>query len=162
MNWSKVSAELDHDGSLRDLYVFDISESDGDALLSALSAWSYEVCFLVDGEPAELPDSAGAVFELRKRASPILRVDVFGITVCAHFFGSHELELDLDPREVADRDRLASLSEFIRRLGDLLNRPVVLTHENRREHWIARYLPTTTQFSYPTPRSNHGSVIKRR
>ena len=107
MDWSKVSADLDHDGSLRDLYVFDTAESDWDSFLSALSAWSYEVSFLVDGEPAELPGSAGAIFELRETASPILRVNVSGITVCAHFFGSHELELDVDPREVADQDRLA-------------------------------------------------------
>ena len=56
--WAKVAAELVWDGSLRDLYVFEASESDWDAFLSALPSWPYETSFLVDGEPAELPRSA--------------------------------------------------------------------------------------------------------
>jgi len=158
MEWAKVAAELAWDGSLRDLYVFETSESDWDTFLSALRSWPYETSFLVDGEPSRLPQSAGAAFEIRERASPILRVNVSGITVCAHFFTPDELELDIDPREVSDPDRLAALSQFICRLGRILDRPVVLTHENRPEHFISRYLPSTGEFAYPSPGANCGAA----
>ena len=158
MDWAKVSDELSWDGSLRDLYVFETSESDWDTFLAALSSWPYETSFLVDGEPAELPQSASAAFEIRQRAAPILRVNVSGITVCAHFFTSDELELDIDPRAVSDSERLSALSEFICRLGQALGRPVVLTHENRPEHFIARYQPSTGEFTYPSPGANSGAA----
>jgi hypothetical protein len=158
MEWAKVAAELVWDGSLRDLYVFETSEPDWDAFLSALPSWPYETSFLVDGEPAELPRSAADAFQIRERAAPNLRVNVSGITVCVHFFTPDELELDIDPRDVSDSTRLAALSEFICQLGQLLNRPVVLTHENQPEHLIARYLPNTGEFSYPSPESNTGAA----
>ncbi|MCA9641331.1 MAG: hypothetical protein KC492_11575 [Myxococcales bacterium] len=158
MEWSKVSAQLVWDGSLRDLYVFETSEADWDAFLRALSSWPYETSFLIDGEPSELPPSAGAAFSIRERAAPILRVNVSGITVCAHFFTPDELELDIDPREVSDHEKLAALSQFISRLGQVLDRPVLLTHENRPEHFIARYLPRTGEFAYPSPGANSGAA----
>lgn len=158
MEWSKVSAELAWDGSLRDLYVFETSESDWDVFLAALSSWPYEASFLVDGEPSELPESAAAAFEIRERAAPLLRVNAAGITVCAHFFAPDELELDIDPREVSDPGSLAALSEFVCRLGQVLDRPVVLTQENRPEHVIARYLPSTGEFIYPSPSASTGAA----
>ena len=151
MEWEKVSAELARDGSLRDLYVFETSESDWDILLASLSSWPYEASFLVDGEPVAIPDTAAVAFEIRNRAAPTLRIDVSGISVCAHFFTPDEVEFDIDPREVSDPGSLAALSEFVRRLGQALGRPVVLTHENRPEDVIARYLPRPGAFEYPSP-----------
>lgn len=158
MEWSKVSAELAWDGFLRDLYVFETSEADWDAFLSALSSWPYDTSFLIDGEPSELPQSAAVAFQIRERAAPLLRINVGGIAVCAHFFAPDELELDIDPREVSDPARLAALSEFMRRLGQVLNRSVVLTHENRPEHLIARYVPSAGEFLYPPLGANSGAA----
>lgn len=151
MDWAKVAAELGWDGSLRDLYVFETSECDWNTFLSSLSSWPYEASFLVDGEPSALPDTAAAAFMIGERAAPLLRVKVSGITVCSHFFTPDEMEFDIDPRQVSEPAGLSALSEFICRLGHLLERPIVLTHENQPDQVIARYLPGTGEFVYPSP-----------
>lgn len=148
MDWTKVSDHFAPEGSLRDLYVFETSESDWESLLSALREWPYELTFLVDCEPARLPDTANAVFLQTESASVVLRVQVGKITVCTHFFCAEIVELDIAPGEVDGPTQLAELSHFMRRLGDLLNRAVWLTHENTPEECIAQYSPGSGEFNY--------------
>ncbi len=150
MEWAKVTAELDWDGSLRDIYVLETSESDWGTLLAALSSWPFETSFLVDGVPTQLPQSAVAAFQIRERAAPSRRINISGITVQAHFFTADEIEFDIDPRAISTPASLVALSEFICRLGQALDRPVVLSHENQPDHIIARYLPSTGEFAYPS------------
>ena len=151
MNWETVKSDFEWDGSLRDLYVFDTSEADWDRFLDSLPTWSYQTRFLIDGEPAPLPDSASRAFEIRQRAVPLLQIDVGGIELCCHFFTDEEIELDLDPREINRSSDLDQLVDLMRRLGQVLHRPFVLTPENQPEFPIIRYDPISNEMAYVPP-----------
>jgi hypothetical protein len=104
--------------------------------------------FSVGGERSDLPESARSAFQLRSHSAPLLHIDLGGVGLCCHVFTDEELELDLDPREVDAPERLSQLVCFMRRLGQVLRRPVVLTPENRPEHPVIRYDPTSDETSY--------------
>ena len=152
LEWEAVRSEFEWDGSLRDLYVFETSEADWDRFLAAVRTWAYPTRFSVDGEPNTLPESARTAFQIRGRAVPLLHIDVGGVGVCCHFFTDEELELDLDPREVDGPARLDQLMSFIRRLGQAIQRPVVLTPENCPEHTVIGYDPAADRYSHHPPR----------
>jgi hypothetical protein len=62
-----------------------------------------------------------------------------------HFFGVDEIEFDLDPREIGDSDQFERLVGFMRLLGELTGKVVLLTPENFKERPILRYSPDTRQ-----------------
>ena len=158
MNWSMVKADFGRDGSLRDLYVYETSIADWEAFLSSLSSWPYEVRFFVNGEESDAPATAADAFRIGAEAALTLRVNVKGVSVCTHFFVPEEIELDVDPREIDGPEKLKALSQFIRELGQALDRVVEITHENSPELVIARFLPSTGEFSYPGAASNPGAA----
>ena len=127
------------DGSLRDLY---IKGTD-------LAAWQRFVDHLVRTydtefvrEPRETtPPPVAEIFATRQDHSPTLRVDVHGLRINTHFFTEDEIELDLDPAEIRSQNDLVHLLAFMRELGELLDREVVLTPENADDVPIYRYRP---------------------
>ena len=148
LNWETARHEFDRDGSLRDLYAFETSDVDWDRFLRALRGWGFPVQFSIDGAPSEMPESARSAFEIRAQAAPLLVVDIGGIRLCCHFFTDEQLELDLDPSEVDSPSRLECLTAFMRRLGQALQRTVVLTPENCPESPFIRYDPRSNEASY--------------
>jgi len=151
MDWKTVKSDFEWDGSLRDLYVFDTSEAEWDRFLGCLPTWGYHTRFTIDGEPAPLPHSAARAFEIRQRAAPLLQIDIGGILLCCHFFTDQEIELDLDPREITASAKLDQLLQLMRRLGQAVHRPVVLTPENSPELPIIRYNPDSDGTAYIPP-----------
>jgi len=151
VEWEAVRADFQWDGSLRDLYVFGTSDEKWDRFLVALQSWGYPTQFSVEGKPSILPESARSVFQIRNRASPLLRIDVGGVGLCCHFFSEEELELDLDPRDVDGPARLGQLMSFMQKLGQVLQLPVVLTPENRPECAVMTYDPVSDRTSHRAP-----------
>lgn len=156
--WERVQPDFEWDGSLRDLYVLDTSESHWHLLVEFLRDSEYPLEFFVDQEPSPLPASVAAIFSVRKRASPLLRIGVDGFTVCCHFFCPDQIELDIDPREVDRAERFAQLCAFIESVGLVLERSVLLTHENRPECPFIRFDSATRSFSFVPSPSESGAA----
>lgn len=118
---------------LVDLYVLGTDESDWERLLALLRGGDWLLEYSVGGEPAALPERVGAIFELRREASPLLRVDPGALRLQCHFFHSSDIEFDFDPRDVEGLAWLARLLAFMRAVAVALGNPVLMTPENSRD-----------------------------
>jgi hypothetical protein len=132
MNWTDISPEFEWDGSWRDIYVGGVSLKDWQSVLDSIARRSPGAQFYRDGKPAPLPLRAKALFEQRDLSAPSLILDVGGVGLKCHFFDEHEIEFDLDPREVKGPDEFEAIAGFMRMLVDLTGKGATLTHENAK------------------------------
>lgn len=147
IRWETCRRNFEPDGALRDIYVNATGIEDWRALFEVLRR-DYDLEFLVDGVPREIPATIDDIFEMRGAASPILRISAGGICVVCHFFTTDEIEFDIDPREVTSQSALDELFGFLRRVGDTLSRPVILTYEGDEHHPFISYEPSRREFKY--------------
>lgn len=139
--WECVAGELAWDGSLRDVCIPGTTLSDWARFLSDMTTWPWPIEFTRDGAACSLPQSADAAFAMSRDAKVLLSVRVAGMSINCHFFAVDEIELDVDPRELRGQAELKALLAFMRRIGQVTNKPVLLTHEGWRESSLLRVLP---------------------
>lgn len=141
------------DGSLRDLYVLSTSRSDWSAFLTFVKTSRYPHSFRLNGAPAPYPSDAVLLFPRRSDTGPLLQIDINGTRLSCHFFHEDEIELDLDPRDVADDAGANAILNFVSELGRSLGKEILITAENRPAAIIFRYDPSTDNVSYISPPS---------
>jgi hypothetical protein len=133
------------DGSLRDIYVLEVTVSDWQRVLDWLHTTPYPIEFYLDRQPAPLPHDVSTVFEQRDETGAFLQIDVEGVILHCHFFWHKEVEFDLDPRQVDSKQKEQGITGFMRALGRLLDKEVVLTPENLETNPFLRYVPGQDQ-----------------
>lgn len=138
---SNAAFEPDGFGSLRDITVPETDEQDWQRVLDFLRAGSFDLTFSVDGKPTALPASAVEIFAVWQRASPALHVEVAGVRLGCYFFEPSAVEFDFDPRDVTSDEQAAEIVAFMRGLGEMLGKPVLLTHESEPRDAIVRFDP---------------------
>ncbi len=128
------------DGMLRDIYVFDTDARDWQKVIDDLRANSYPLEFTAGGEPMPLPDVA-RIFELRRELSCSLSIDRPSMSLMCYFFTTDQIEFDLDPRDFTDEQQIDRLLVWMRSIGELLDKPVVLTPESSPDRPLLRFDP---------------------
>jgi hypothetical protein len=151
MDWQRIAGDFEPDGSLRDIYVFDTALSDWQRVLDALRTWEPSPNLTTGGRPAALPDDVADIFAQSRQQRTCLAVIVSGVLINCYFFHQHEIEFDLDPREVAGPEQLAGLRLFMSLLGQAARKPVVMTIENMREAVILRHVPHAHELEWVAP-----------
>jgi hypothetical protein len=144
--WDQVAEDFEPDGALRDIYVLQASSAEWQQLLDWVRA-SQRFDFFVDGARSQLPADVGEIFERRKDAAPLLTVWLAEAAANCHFFSDREIELDILPNAFGP-ENVEKLVSFLQNIGKLLNREVLLTHENMREAIILRYDPAAEEVLY--------------
>jgi hypothetical protein len=150
MEWEQIAPEFDPDGGLRDIYVLKAQLKDWQVVLDAIRCFQPPPIYTVDGEVADLPNRVEHIFQRRLDASPMMSFQLLDMILNCHFFGSDQvqhgeqlIEFDLDPYEVSDSEHLDALVGFMKLLGSLTSKFVVLTPENGIESPILEYDPRT-------------------
>lgn len=131
------------DGSLRDIYVLRTTEHDWQQLLTFLHSGVYPIEFLLSGEQHPLPARIEEVFALVQTHGGILHIDEERLALHCYFCTSEEIEFDLDPRKMNNEHQIARLLDFMRAVGRLLNKAVILTAENASWAPLFRFDPAT-------------------
>ena len=130
------------EGSLRDLYILNTTLADWQALIDFLVQSEYPHSYRVKGEMSPLPPDVARVFEIRDEAHVLFSVNVGGIVLHSHFFCVEQIEFDLDPRAVTGEVDLERLFRFMRRVGQVVGKDVLLTPENAPEIPLYRFSHT--------------------
>jgi hypothetical protein len=131
IQWDDACKLFEWDGSLRDLYVFGTEREDWARLLAALKASEWRLQFTRNGERVALPENLGEYLDMGPdRPGGMLSTFVGKVRVNAHMFSDDEIELDIDPREVADEDAFTGVVRFMNLVADTLNKKIALTPEN--------------------------------
>ncbi len=134
------------DGSLRDIYIYDVNLNDWNCLIKLLKDH-----YILKCEEKSIPDSIYEIISIYNERAFLLNVFIGeGITANCHFYVSEEepspIELDLDPREFQSADEMAKVLEFMRLLGEGLNKKVFLTEENTENSVLLTYSPLDKRF----------------
>ena len=137
-DWASLASDFSPDGSLRDIYIFDTTVEDWQAIVDRVRRADVTLRFFVDGETAQLPERVADVFAIQQRATPSLRIETDGIGINCHFFARDEVEFDVDPREILGPAKLDVVVRFMKLLSETVRKAVVLTHENAPSAVILR------------------------
>jgi hypothetical protein len=135
------------DGTLRDVYVFNTSAADWDALMLLAKAYPHE--YTQDGVAQPLP---GATTLLQDREhSHLLSVLAGSVRINCHFFMPEEIELDIDPKEITGATEHRDVLEFLERLSQATQKDTVVTPENSPEIPLLHYNQATRAWRVHEP-----------
>ncbi len=150
MEWERHKEMFAWDGSLIDIYVQGTDVADWQRLLDFLRVGPYDLRYIVDEERTlyPLPDQVETIFAGRNTAVA-LTVDESHLGLICHFFWPDEIEFDLDPRVINGESQLVRLLAFIRTLGRLLGKDVIMTPESLLERPFFRYDPRSGKEDWP-------------
>lgn len=155
MEWRQIAPDFVFDGSWRDIYVLDTTLSDWQVVLDRLRRLEQTPVYRVDGTAKAIPDRVEDAFETRGSAGVLLSFSIGKAVLNCHFFGVGEIEFDLDPRDISDSDQFERLGWFMRLLGELTGKVVLLTPENFKERPILRYSPDNRQIVWVPREGGH-------
>jgi hypothetical protein len=125
------------DGSLRDIYVLNVSMNDWQKLFDwilRLSPW--EVIFYKDGEETLYKETDVAKFFEEKESDGVnlMSININGVLINCHFFSESEIEFDIDPKQVKSMSEANIVFEFMKSLSKLIGKESILTGENTPEY----------------------------
>lgn len=147
ISWEDCAEAFNEDGSLRDIYVKGASVADWERLYKFLVDGEFNLSYTRDAEPANLPSHAAETLQDRS-SSHNLMICIGDLTLNCHFFTQEEIELDIDPHEVRSQKELDLILGFMRNLGTVLAKEVILTGENSEDFVWFRYVPESDEMVY--------------
>lgn len=133
--WDNLAWIFEPDGSLRDIYIQDISLDDWRKLIDFLND-NYNIRFGIAGEENDsnqidkdyiigyLTDSSGEM------ESKSVNIDIEGVNIKCHFFLPDQIEFDIDPREIKSIEDYKKVEGFMISVSETLRNQVTLTGEN--------------------------------
>jgi hypothetical protein len=130
--WNDIQWVFEPDGSLRDIYVQDISIREWEILIDHLNAnfnLTYSDKDKIDKEYVleYLRDTSGEM------ESKTLTIHLGQIKVNCFFFLSEQIEFDIDPKEVNSIKDFEQIEKFMISISEILQEQVTLTEENSPE-----------------------------
>jgi len=141
LDWQAIAGHFASDGTLRDIYVFDTSMADWEAVWRLLAGSRDRLTFYIDGVLSEPPATVTEIFDVGTDHSVLATYCASDLTVNCHFFTPSEIEFDVDPRQIDGLDAIEVLARFIAAIGETTSKPVVLTEENDQSMVIAWFDP---------------------
>jgi hypothetical protein len=139
ISWETCKKDFRADGILRDIYITPATVDDWRAayrLICAYPGAEYSVAGVVQPPPTLVEQ----VFAVRP-SGPMLRSRAGRAFVVFHFFSDQEIECDIDPSEIASERDLDALISFMRQLGDVTRKRVLITPESCPEVPFVTYDP---------------------
>ncbi|MBF9254650.1 hypothetical protein I2I11_15200 [Pontibacter sp. 172403-2] len=137
-NWEDIKWIFEPDGSLRDIYVQNVSISDWEKLIDLLNE-NYPLKYGITGEArsASQIDKQDVISFLTDRTGEMYcrstTVDVGGVHANCHFFLSEQIEFDIDPKEISSVEDFEKVEKFMQSISWALEQQVTLTDENTPE-----------------------------
>ena len=133
-NWKDIKWIFEPDGSLRDIYVQDVTLSDWETLIDFLNL-NYDIKFGEDEQnqidkeymTKYLKDETGDM------ESKSLKIDFNEVNFHCYFFLPDQIEFDIDPREIKTINDFESIEKFMVSISKSLKNQVTLTEENSPE-----------------------------
>ena len=133
--WNNIAWIFEYNGSLRDIYVQDISLDDWRKLIDFLND-TYKLKYGITGEEKDskqidkdyiiryLTDNSGEM------ESKSVTIDLDGVNINCHFFLPDQIEFDIDPREIKSIEDYKKIEGFMISVSDALSNQVTLTGDN--------------------------------
>jgi hypothetical protein len=137
------------DGSYRDIYVRNTSESDWEVFIQFIRSEQLPIEMYKDGVRIEFDNlSPREIFNLTEQFAISMSILLDAVSIHCNFFTIDEIELDIDPIEVTNDYQFNRVTEFLVKLSNVMNKEVVLTPENCHDYIILKSLPNSNEIIY--------------
>jgi hypothetical protein len=155
-SWSQIVGNFAAEGGdLVDLYVRHPASRGWDAVLKVICEQHYPNKLWIDSDRVQLPESFAPIRHARLSGSSCyMEFCVGNVRLVGHFFGHDEVELSIKPHQVRGPAEFDPLCEFIKRLGDEVDQPVVLVEEFEPEKPFLTYDPIDRKWQFLESRAN--------
>ncbi len=137
MIWSELKENVYfEDGSLRDIYIKDVSEQDWAKFVDYLGEnnhieWFNHLKCVSESKPNF--QTILEQFQFGVEAVPPIKIFISTLQINAHIFSEDEIECTIDPKEfqsIEDHDILVS---FLKKISSEINKTIIVAPENMPE-----------------------------
>ena len=148
------------DGTLRDLYLYNVSLEDWDRMIELVKEFYY-----LKSDHDVIPDSIKDIISIVDKEGFNLQILLNeDVSANCHFFISENetspMEFDLDPRELQSISGIKNVLQFMRHLGDRFERDVFLTEENCKDMVLLSYSHSTKEHQCILPDGDVQKVME--
>ena len=134
-----------NDGSLRDIYVFNVNLTDWQKFLDWILTSTWDIVFYNDGYVTDYNEKdVVQFFQEKENHRIIMAIKTKNVIINCHFFSEDEIEVDIDPKEVKSKTEAYTVFEFMKDLSRLLNKQSILSRENSPDYPLVRVNPDGT------------------
>ncbi|BDU25344.1 hypothetical protein [Flavobacterium sp. GSB-24] len=136
--WEEIEWIFEFDGSLRDIYVENVTIEDWKILIDFLNL-NHLTQYGVTGEN-EIKNEIDKEYlilmmndETDTMECKTVSIIIDDIIINTHFFSADEIEFDIDPREIKSFEDYIKVVNFMNQISKILNKPLILTGENQKD-----------------------------
>ncbi|MEO8516650.1 MAG: hypothetical protein ABI426_07900 [Flavobacterium sp.] len=152
-NWNEISWIFESDGTLRDLYVKDVTIEDWKSFVDFLNE-NFNVRFGPVDERRRKIDKDFVVDYLTNQnedsESQTISIILEDLLINCFLFSQTEIELDIEPSEIKSSFELDELIDFMKSISTHLKKPIILTGENQIEFPLVTIDSKNQMFKYLT------------
>lgn len=128
-DWNEIKWIFEPDGSLRDIYIQDISLNEWEKLIDCLND-----NFSLTYANKDKIDKGNVLKYLRSKSgeleSRLVSINLEGLKINCHLFLAQQIEFDLDPKEIKSIGDFELIEHFMVCISDALQQQVTLTGES--------------------------------
>jgi hypothetical protein len=134
-NWDDIKWIFELDGTLRDIYIQEVSIIDWEKLIDLLNKRYSLKYFLSDDENYQTEiDKENVIKSLNDETGnfdiQMASIQIGEIQINCHFFLPDQIEFDLDPKEISSIEDCNKVMEYMEDISQTLSTQVTLTGEN--------------------------------
>lgn len=131
-----------NDGSLRDIYVFNVNLTDWQKFLNWILNSNWDIVFYKDGYVTEYNEKdVIQLFQEKVNHRILMSIKTNQVLINCHFFSEDEIEDDIDPKEVKSKTEAYTVFEFMKELSIILNKQSILSREISPDYPLVRVNP---------------------
>ncbi|AKQ45939.1 hypothetical protein TH63_10245 [Rufibacter radiotolerans] len=137
-DWEDIKWIFEPSGSLRDIYVQDVSLADWEKVVDLLNE-NYPLKYGIAGEEKSFSqiDKQDIISYLTDETGEMycrsVTIDLGGVHANCHFFLSEQIEFDINPKGVTSFEDFEKVVKFMQSISWTLEQQVTLTDENTPE-----------------------------
>ncbi|WKL48016.1 hypothetical protein Q1W71_24090 [Flavobacterium pectinovorum] len=135
-NWEEINWIFEPDGTLRDIYVENVTIEEWMILIDFLN-FNHVIRYGPTGENqlTNIIDLEYSIQYLNDKTglmeSKCASIIIDSIIINLHFFTIDQIEFDIDPREINSFEDYKKVANFMNQISEKLEKPVILTGENQ-------------------------------
>jgi hypothetical protein len=152
--WSQCQEDFEPDGSLIDIYVFETTRMDWEKLLRFVGN-QYNCVYHLLGITSESLPSAEWIFSEKSSIHGPLVIKTGHVEITTNFFMESQIELWLSREEVTSLSDFEELCQFVKGVGNAIEKNVRVTPESGEEIPIFEFDYASRSFRFFENQSRH-------
>jgi hypothetical protein len=142
IQWHSVKHLFESNSQVLEIYIPETDESDWHKFIEYLGT-QYPNRYRVDDDECLLPKTAMQILFQSEFQAVTWEIDINPINMVCHFFSPSEISMEFIASTIRNAESLEQLQRLLMNLGVLLNKPVLITHEDQINRVVMQFDPVS-------------------